>query len=181
MPYINSTSCINCSKNNINDNIHIKYSVDILLLFIPIILLVIIAIVLKIKIFLWQRSLPRINNSDEMDSISLHSTFSTPSINNNETNSTSETSINSETNASSEVNNKKIFIEGVKQYILRSENINKETCSICIEAYKENEITVTLPCGHLFHKECVGEWVINKIQSSETPDCPLCRKELLVK
>lgn len=59
-------------------------------------------------------------------------------------------------------------------------------CSICLEEIEEIEqgetsylITdrvnnyvnaVSLSCGHVFHKECIAQWLKN------TPNCPYCRK-----
>ena len=40
---------------------------------------------------------------------------------------------------------------------------------------KGRKIIVQVDCGHVFHKECLGGWLIkNKV-------CPLCRKEFFVK
>lgn len=49
----------------------------------------------------------------------------------------------------------------------------KETeCSICLEKYERDEVIITLPCMHNFHKTCATQWLqINKI-------CPICRHEL---
>lgn len=40
------------------------------------------------------------------------------------------------------------------------------TCSICLENNPEHTM---INCGHLFHKECIDQWI--KIK----PICPLCR------
>ncbi|CAJ1354150.1 unnamed protein product [Effrenium voratum] len=46
-------------------------------------------------------------------------------------------------------------------------------CAICLGSWEqEDEIKVT-PCGHAFHKECIGGW----LQSART--CALCRKDLV--
>jgi hypothetical protein len=44
-----------------------------------------------------------------------------------------------------------------------------DTCNICLEEMKE---FVFVKCGHSFHKECIGSWIINKI------NCPCCRQIL---
>ena len=46
-----------------------------------------------------------------------------------------------------------------------------EKCSICLEEMNK-EIKQTI-CNHLFHKECIEEWIKNSKNS-----CPLCRKNL---
>lgn len=50
--------------------------------------------------------------------------------------------------------------------------ISEETCSICMEKYKEKEFKRILPdCGHTFHKRCCDRW----LKTHGT--CPMCRKE----
>ena len=44
-----------------------------------------------------------------------------------------------------------------------------DTCNICLEEMKE---FVFVKCGHSFHKECIGKWLIEK------PTCPCCRETL---
>ena len=36
------------------------------------------------------------------------------------------------------------------------------------------EKAAALPCGHLFHQECVREWI------SRQKDCPTCREKLVI-
>ena len=45
-----------------------------------------------------------------------------------------------------------------------------ETCSICLEQYRNDEKVVNLKCSHLFHKTCFQKWVMNSVY------CPLCRQ-----
>jgi hypothetical protein len=52
---------------------------------------------------------------------------------------------------------------------------NKESCSICIEEFKndtDNKIILKLKCEHLFHKECLDPWL------NTNKSCPLCRIKL---
>ncbi len=51
---------------------------------------------------------------------------------------------------------------------------NKEkcdTCSICIDKFKEEDICRELKCHHLFHKDCIDPWLESNIL------CPVCRTE----
>jgi len=43
-------------------------------------------------------------------------------------------------------------------------------CSICLEQFSKNR-PVTLSCGHIYHKNCIKNWLKNN------DACPLCRDE----
>ena len=47
--------------------------------------------------------------------------------------------------------------------------ILSDTCNICLGEMKE---FVFVECGHTFHKECIGEWLLKKTT------CPCCRSSL---
>jgi len=47
------------------------------------------------------------------------------------------------------------------------------TCSICLNPIRKTRSTEELPCGHLYHKKCIGMW---EERGNET--CPLCRKNI---
>jgi hypothetical protein len=49
---------------------------------------------------------------------------------------------------------------------------NKE-CNICMEEYKLNDHIVKLACNHIFHKDCIKNWLCN-----ERVTCPVCRKDI---
>ena len=44
------------------------------------------------------------------------------------------------------------------------------TCSICLDEYKEDDILVKLNCNHIFHKDCLEPWF-----NDNNKNCPLCR------
>jgi len=46
------------------------------------------------------------------------------------------------------------------------------TCSICLCDYEPGDNIVTLPCGHMYHEDCVSSWTSNHIR------CPLCNYDL---
>lgn len=49
-----------------------------------------------------------------------------------------------------------------------------EECSICCEKFAADGMVIArTPCGHVFHKDCLGEW-LEKFGRT----CPLCRKDL---
>ena len=44
-----------------------------------------------------------------------------------------------------------------------------KTCSICLEDFVENDKLHWLPCSHVFHADCVDEWIrMHHLQ------CPVC-------
>merc|ERR1712224_846386 len=45
-------------------------------------------------------------------------------------------------------------------------------CCICFDPYDESREIKRTPCGHCFHRECLGVW----LQTVRT--CPVCRKDL---
>ncbi|MCQ2818947.1 MAG: hypothetical protein MJ252_16905, partial [archaeon] len=45
----------------------------------------------------------------------------------------------------------------------------KKKCPICWEMFKNEENVSALPCIHIFHNGCIGEWLIKNNK------CPLCK------
>lgn len=61
----------------------------------------------------------------------------------------------------------------IEKYLIPLTGIDEpETCSICIDEFKQEQDLRRLPCRHRFHKNCVDEWL--KISST----CPNCKAEL---
>ncbi|GMI15550.1 hypothetical protein TrLO_g1351 [Triparma laevis f. longispina] len=48
----------------------------------------------------------------------------------------------------------------------------QNTCSICICEYEPSDTCVQLPCGHIYHDECLEQWIENHHK------CPLCNMDL---
>lgn len=46
------------------------------------------------------------------------------------------------------------------------------TCSICLDDMQENVLVRKLSCNHIFHSNCVDQW----LQQSERSTCPHCRQ-----
>ena len=58
--------------------------------------------------------------------------------------------------------------------IKKNDIILNESCLICIENYKCNELKRILPkCKHCFHKKCIDKWL------KKSATCPVCRDLLL--
>ena len=51
-------------------------------------------------------------------------------------------------------------------------NLEKPTCSVCITDLELGTKSLFLPCGHIFHGECIKPWL------KDNNTCPVCRKEL---
>ncbi|EFC44897.1 hypothetical protein NAEGRDRAFT_5673, partial [Naegleria gruberi] len=47
-----------------------------------------------------------------------------------------------------------------------------QSCAVCICDFEECDELIRLPCGHVFHKDCVSTWL------NEHNTCPTCRYEL---
>ena len=64
-------------------------------------------------------------------------------------------------------NNKKVKF---KEHVLfNTDIIHQNSCSICLEDFKEGEIASILPCCHIFHQECISPWI------EKNNSCPNCR------
>ncbi|XP_074963172.1 E3 ubiquitin-protein ligase RNF128 isoform X1 [Phalacrocorax aristotelis] len=48
-----------------------------------------------------------------------------------------------------------------------------DSCVVCIEPYKPNEVVRVLTCNHLFHKNCIDPWLL------EHRTCPMCKCNIL--
>ena len=57
----------------------------------------------------------------------------------------------------------------------KEENKNEQfqKCVICMEKYMINDEVKTLPCFHLFHKECIDHWL-----KSGKDTCPICKNKI---
>ena len=57
----------------------------------------------------------------------------------------------------------------------KEENKNEQfqKCVICMEKYIINDEVKTLPCFHLFHKECIDHWL-----KAGKDSCPICKNKI---
>lgn len=49
-----------------------------------------------------------------------------------------------------------------------------QLCSICYYNIKEEEQINLLPCKHIFHCDCIKEWLLKE------KNCPMCKQELQI-
>jgi len=40
---------------------------------------------------------------------------------------------------------------------------SEETCSICLGEYEKGDLCVCLPCSHVYHEDCLSNWIINHV------------------
>jgi len=64
-------------------------------------------------------------------------------------------------------NDNKINVVTTKKFNEFSREHSDECCSICLET---NNDSVKLPCGHHFHEDCIGKWLLEK-----SVNCPMCK------
>lgn len=51
---------------------------------------------------------------------------------------------------------------------------NEDVCCVCLDAYSEGDRIVALPCGHIFHKDCIAKWL-----TEQRRVCPMCKADPL--
>ena len=54
----------------------------------------------------------------------------------------------------------------------KNNKLEKPSCCVCITDIKMDEDTLLIPCGHMFHYECIMSWL------TQNNTCPVCRFEL---
>ena len=52
------------------------------------------------------------------------------------------------------------------------EENDQAVCSICLSAFCKGNDVSTLPCGHAYHKDCIGQWLRN------VNNCPICKQSI---
>ena len=63
-------------------------------------------------------------------------------------------------------------LEVIKIRDVSNLDAEKKNCVICLEEFKEGDDGIYLPCFHLFHKNCINEWL------RRHDDCPVCKFKL---
>ena len=53
------------------------------------------------------------------------------------------------------------------------EDGEEETCSVCICEFEAGETLRTLRCGHVYHAECIDEWLLGL-----SVLCPMCKQDV---
>lgn len=62
-------------------------------------------------------------------------------------------------------------------YDSRVDKFTQTVCSICLMAFVEDCAVRVLACSHVFHRECIEQWIKEKI--TQKAKCPNCNVELV--
>ena len=55
----------------------------------------------------------------------------------------------------------------------KAESETTDNCVICVDDFTEEDTVRVLPCDHIFHPQCIDEWLGN-----HSSLCPLCKKRV---
>ena len=58
--------------------------------------------------------------------------------------------------------NMKNKIDQFKQVYYKANKFDNFECSICFDIFKEDELLKQLNCKHIFHKECLSQWLLSR-------------------
>ena len=71
----------------------------------------------------------------------------------------------------------RLLIQKMSEEITQFNNIlykENNGCVICLDNFKIDEKIIKLPCNHIYHPECIQDWLKDNIT------CPLCRYEITI-
>ena len=91
--------------------------------------------------------------------------------------------VGDDNNNNSREENEQLFLNKKRKYIheldeFKYKNIKKfsdkegDICSICIMEFKGSNIIKKFPCNHIFHKDCISQWL------KKSNRCPLCNHDI---
>ena len=145
----------NQEEDTLNYNLHV--------LIIPICIIIIMCLLIQVQFCIWDCQTHRI-----VDDMSIYSQSLTYS------------SIDSSSEFVIQPKPSIFFIKNMTQSSVNNPLEVKDICPICLEAYEEQDLLVTMPCGHQYHKTCIHPWLRNSIDADITPLCAICKAELVV-
>ena len=59
-----------------------------------------------------------------------------------------------------------------KEYAGLSGIKEAEDCPICCVAFSDSCLVRETNCQHVFHQKCLVKWIMTKLKSGQTADCP---------
>lgn len=57
----------------------------------------------------------------------------------------------------------------------KAEAKSELVCAICLENIRVQQVMITLPCKHEYHRQCILKW----LKSTEAATCPCCKAPAL--
>ena len=60
----------------------------------------------------------------------------------------------------------------------KEKHIDHDSCSICIGEYEDSSRVKMLTCKHLFHENCIDEWIMKGRDTNIV--CPVCWTDLQI-
>jgi len=54
-----------------------------------------------------------------------------------------------------------------------------DVCPICLQSEPQAATVKLKHCGHVLHKDCLGEWIQVSMEEGRTPTCPVDRSTLI--
>jgi len=63
-------------------------------------------------------------------------------------------------------------ISSLPVFTYKGENLSEKNCTICLEDFKYDRLLKRLTCLHVFHQECIDEWL------QKSKKCPICNSEV---
>ena len=52
------------------------------------------------------------------------------------------------------------------------------SCGICLDGVLA-DLLILHACQHIFHRECIKQWITKCISIEEIPSCPMCRSTII--
>lgn len=66
----------------------------------------------------------------------------------------------------------KKMVDSLPLHIISPESIPQQQCTVCLDEWEAGQEALEMPCGHLYHKDCLLPW----LERANT--CPSCRYPL---
>lgn len=68
-----------------------------------------------------------------------------------------------------------VDIRRMSKAIREKFSMEEPVCPICQEDINSRQHCAILTCGHIYHKKCIKEWLVD---TCEQPTCPCCREDV---
>ena len=62
----------------------------------------------------------------------------------------------------------------IRDIVFNSKSGEDKICPICQEDFNDKEKLKMTPCGHIFHPQCISQWLTKQCTR---PTCPTCRHD----